>query len=142
MVRFLFSHKHSLLQSCSVVCVWKSFANKFCQLNAIETIYSIAKKYGQCISGLDGFNWNYSEHLNLLMINFSGSFRMDRHIIISILFSNTLYQLPCIKISNIRSFRTWFSFNFQTGEMEVKNPLYQDDPTPAQTPQIKQGNKE
>ncbi|XP_045462754.1 protein cab-1 isoform X1 [Harmonia axyridis] len=29
-----------------------------------------------------------------------------------------------------------------TGEMEVKNPMYQDDPTPAQTPQIKQGNKE
>ncbi|XP_044751281.1 uncharacterized protein LOC123311412 isoform X2 [Coccinella septempunctata] len=29
-----------------------------------------------------------------------------------------------------------------TGEMEVKNPLYQDDPTPAQTPQIKHGNKE
>ncbi|KAL3284799.1 hypothetical protein HHI36_018940 [Cryptolaemus montrouzieri] len=29
-----------------------------------------------------------------------------------------------------------------TGEMEVKNPMYQDDPTPAQTPQVKQGNKE
>lgn len=29
---------------------------------------------------------------------------------------------------------------FQTGEMEVKNPLFQDDPTPAQTPATKTGN--
>ncbi|KAK9882390.1 hypothetical protein WA026_020913 [Henosepilachna vigintioctopunctata] len=29
-----------------------------------------------------------------------------------------------------------------TGEMEVRNPMYQDDPTPAQTPQVKHGNKE
>lgn len=28
-------------------------------------------------------------------------------------------------------------FLLQTGEMEVKNPLFQDDPTPAQTPQVK-----
>lgn len=28
-------------------------------------------------------------------------------------------------------------FFLQTGEMEVKNPLFQDDPTPAQTPAVK-----
>lgn len=26
---------------------------------------------------------------------------------------------------------------FQIGEMEVRNPLFQDDPTPAQTPAVK-----
>lgn len=34
-------------------------------------------------------------------------------------------------------FSVLYLFLLQTGEMEVKNPLFQDDPTPAQTPQVK-----
>lgn len=33
-------------------------------------------------------------------------------------------------------------FCLQTGEMEVKNPLFQDDPTPAQTPAVKNTSDE